>query len=324
MHEQRNRQRNEQHRQEIDMNDKNRSSALITLGAMAAMALGTAALLAGCGTSSVSKGVTDAGTADDIVFPEASSASARGGIFPNLDNLRQVGPGVTKDQLQDLLGAPHFAEGIGAVREWDYIFQFRAMPGTGSSTCQYKVLFDKAALARTFHWKPASCVALLHAPAMAAPPAMALAPQPERSSASSSRSVKKSSVNADGLFPFGKHASEDLLPEGRRQIAALAAQVQRDFHSVNRVRITGHADRLGTAAGNDALSVSRARTVQAVFARSGVSGDMIQVRGEGSRYPLVACPDSVSRAALVTCLQPNRRVEVEVEVATEVEIAERS
>lgn len=166
------------------MNKKNRATARGALTAMAvvAVAFSAVALLAGCGTSTVSKGVTDEGTATDIVFPEPSGASVKGGIFPNVDNLRQVGTGLTKHQLYDLLGAPHFAEGIGEVREWDYIFQFRAIPGTDTSvtTCQYKVLFDKAIQARTFHWKPASCVAFLHAPALAAPPALAQDLQPNR------------------------------------------------------------------------------------------------------------------------------------------------
>lgn len=303
-------QRNEKtHRTEMNMNKKNRAPALGTRTAMTAAAFSAVALLAGCGTSTVSRGVTGEGTATDIVFPEPSSASAKGGIFPNVDNLRQIAAGVTKDQLYDLLGAPHFAEGIGAVREWDYLFQFRTVPGTSVTICQYKVLFDKDILARTFHWKPAGCAAFLSGPAVAAPPAMALAPQPEPSS---SRSLKTSSIGADGLFRFGKHAPQDLLPEGRRRIAALAAQVQRDFKSVSSVRITGHADRLGTVARNDVLSVSRAHTVRALFVQSGISEGVIQVSGEGSRHPLVACPDSVSRAALVACLQPNRRVEVEV------------
>ena len=289
------------------MNKKNRASALGAWTVMAAAAFSAAVLLAGCGTSTVSRDVMGDGTAGEIVFPEPSSAWAKGGIFPNLDNLRQVGAGVTKDQLYDLLGAPHFAEGIGAVREWDYLFQFRAVPGTSVTTCQYKVLFDKDILARTFHWKPASCAAFLNAPVVAAQPALALRPEP-----SSSRSVKTSSIGTDGLFRFGKHAPLDLLPEGRQRIAALAAQLQRDFKSVSSVRITGHADRLGTVAQNDALSVSRAHTVRAMFVQSGVSGDVMQVRGEGSRHPLVACPDITARSALVACLQPNRRVEIEV------------
>lgn len=291
------------------MNDKNRSAAPARSGAIAAAAFGAAALLAACGTSTVSKGVTDAGTAEHIVFPEPASASVAGGIFVNLDNLRQVGPGVTKGQLQDLLGAPHFAEGMGAVREWDYVFQFRPLQGTGATTCQYKVLFDKEVLARTFHWKPASCVVFLNAPAVEAPPAVARVRPPE----AEARSTLKSSIGADGLFRSGKHAPEDLLPEGRRHIAVLAAHVQRELGFVSSVRISGHTDGLGTVAGNEALSVSRAQTVRDLFIRSGVPAGLMQVRGAGSRYPLVSCAGHQPRAALQACLQPNRRVEIEVE-----------
>ena len=293
------------------MSHKNRSAAPGRAVAMAAAAFGAAALLAACGTATVSQGVTDLGTAERIVFPEPSSASVAGGIFVNVDNLRQVGPGVTKGQLHDLLGAPHFAEGIGAVREWDYVFQFRSLPGAGVTTCQYKVLFDKDVLARTFHWKPASCVAFLNAPAAEAPPVLARVRPPEPEA----RSVAKSSISADGLFRSGKHAPEDLLPEGRRHIAALAERVQGELELVRSVRITGHTDRLGTIAMNEALSVSRARTVRDLFVRSGVPAAVMQVRGEGSRSPLVSCAGSQPRAALQACLQPNRRVEIEVETA---------
>jgi OOP family OmpA-OmpF porin len=199
----------------MNMNKKSRTPAPGLRAVMMAAALGAAALLAGCGISSVSKGVTDEGTAADVVFPELSRASAKDGIFPNVNNLRQVGAGVTKAQLYDLLGAPHFAEGIGEVREWDYIFRFRDVPSTGVTTCRYKVLFDKDMQARTFHWKPASCVVFLNAPLMAAPPAMALAPQPEPSS-SSSRSVKTSSIGADGVFRFGKQPNRRVAIEVTR------------------------------------------------------------------------------------------------------------
>lgn len=108
------------------------------------------------------------------------------------------------------------------------------------------------------------------------------------------------------------HEAQDQLPEGRRRIAALAAQVPRDFKPVSSVRFTGHADRLGTVARNDALSVSRAHAVRALFVQSGVSEGVMQVGGEGSRHSLVACPDNMASAALVACLQPNRRVEIEI------------
>ena len=54
---------------------------------------------------------------------------------PNIESLRAVGPGVTKDQLYYLLGRPHFREGYAGVREWDYLFHFRVDGKV--VTCQY-------------------------------------------------------------------------------------------------------------------------------------------------------------------------------------------
>ncbi|XOT98610.1 outer membrane protein assembly factor BamE, partial [Alcaligenes pakistanensis] len=73
------------------------------------------------------------------------------GSYPNIDNLRQVREGVTRDQLYDLLGRPHFAEGF-KVREWDYLFHFNTAQGI--KTCQFKVLFDQDMLGRSFYWQP--------------------------------------------------------------------------------------------------------------------------------------------------------------------------
>src|SRR5687767_10416318 len=80
-------------------------------------------LLQGCATS-VSR-LSDDGS-DEIIFPNIEkSAWIKEGTFPNVDNLRNVAQDMTKNQLYALLGHPHFAEGFGKVREWDYIFNFR-------------------------------------------------------------------------------------------------------------------------------------------------------------------------------------------------------
>ena len=92
------------------------------------------------------------------MFPDIDKdATLKEGLFVNLANLRQVAPGMTKEQVYALLGRPHFKEGIGPVREWDYIFNFRNAADPAHVTCQYKVLFDKNLKARNFYWLPASC-----------------------------------------------------------------------------------------------------------------------------------------------------------------------
>ncbi|MDB5884993.1 MAG: OmpA family protein [Polaromonas sp.] len=119
----------------------------------------------GCAKLWVSKGLTDDGQATELVFPDIQKdATLKEGIFVNQANLRQMAPGMTKEQIYALLGRPHFREGIGEVREWDYIFNFRNAADSTYATCQYKVLFDKNLKARNFYWLPASCAGKLNTP----------------------------------------------------------------------------------------------------------------------------------------------------------------
>ncbi|TPG20228.1 outer membrane protein assembly factor BamE [Variovorax ginsengisoli] len=89
------------------------------------------------------------------VFPSAQNATRPEGSFPNRDFLAQVEPGLRKSHLLQWFGPPHFGEGLLGVREWDYIFHFHS--GGGITTCRYKVVFDRAYVAQSFHWQPKVC-----------------------------------------------------------------------------------------------------------------------------------------------------------------------
>jgi len=254
------------------------------------------ALLSGC-SSYVSRGIDDQGRAAEVVFPDiAANATLAEGTFPNLDNLRAVGAGMSKDQLYDLLGRPHFQEGLFGVREWDYVFNFRNGNGGGVATCQYKVIFDKAYLAQSFHWKPEGCAAMLApggAPA-AAPPA---------------RDARQFRLSADALFAFDK---AELQAEGRREIARVAAALKEARYE--RIDVVGHTDRLGSQAYNQRLSEQRAQAVRDALVAQGVSADRIAASGCGETQPVVQCSQA-ARAALVGCLAPNRRVDIAVQAS---------
>ncbi|CAN7744752.1 MULTISPECIES: hypothetical protein [unclassified Variovorax] len=49
-----------------------------------------------------------------------------------------------------------------------------------------------------------------------------------------------------------------------------------------------------------------------LLAQQGIDSKAIRAAGMGERQPVVQCPGTVKTAALVSCLQPNRRVEIEV------------
>ena len=81
-----------------------------------------------------------------------------------------------------------------------------------------------------------------------------------------------------------------------------------------RVIVSGHADRLGRAAYNVPLSRDRAEAVRQVLIEEGLPAERIVVRAFGSAMPVTTiCPSHMANLqALAECLQPDRRVEIEV------------
>ena len=75
---------------------------------------------------------------ESVRFPEAGSAWLKGGTFVNVEQLRRVGRGMTKNQVRELISYPHFSEGLFGPKEWDYLFNFRTGRGDEFVTCQYK------------------------------------------------------------------------------------------------------------------------------------------------------------------------------------------
>ncbi|PXV60325.1 Beta-barrel assembly machine subunit BamE [Dyella jiangningensis] len=260
-----------------------------------AVAASAALVLAACGN--VSRNVAkDGGSAAELVWPAPDSVTPmhKGGTFPSLANLRQVRAGLGKPQISDLIGYPHFSEGLWGVREWNYVFNFRK-PGSDEVTvCQYKVLFDENSVARSFYWKPASCAAWLDEPKPAPPAAPA---------------QRRFTLSGDALFAFGK---ADITPDGRQALAALAARLNEHAEQVGSIRISGYTDRLGTTAGNRSLSERRAQAVADMLVADGVPRSKIRTEGRGESDPVKDCPNG-PHAQLVACLAPNRRVEVRVE-----------
>ena len=79
---------------------------------------------------------------------------------------------------------------------------------------------------------------------------------------------------------------------------------------VTNVQITGYTDRIGKPAYNQRLSQRRAEAVKAYLVRQGIDASRLQTAGKGEADPVVQCTDK-NRAALIKCLEPNRRVEIE-------------
>ena len=81
------------------------------------------------------------------------------------------------------------------------------------------------------------------------------------------------------------------------------------------VLVTGHTDRIGTDAYNQKLSERRADAVRDYLVSKGVDKAKIETIGLGEKQPVVQC-DQKNLKALIECLQPNRRVEVQAKGET--------
>ena len=264
-------------------------------------ALTVAAVFTLVACSSATKVSAD-GATDDPRWPkpEASTFNKHKGIFPDPSSLAQVKAGVTKDQLYYLLGRPHYNEGFFGVREWNYLFHFHT-PGQGTNgvtTCQFKVLFDKDKIAQNFYWNPVDPSTATCPPAAPAPKAAPVGTQ-------------RYTMNGDALFAFNRSGAGDLLSGARSELDNLASRISK-FDRLSSVVVVGHTDYIGSDDYNQALSQRRAETVANYLSNRGVPASVISAQGAGESQPVVQCSEKLGRKELIACLQPNRRVEIQV------------
>ena len=114
---------------------------------------------------------------------------------------------------------------------------------------------------------------------------------------------------ADTLFRFDKGDAKGLLPGGLGAIEAVASKVKSHGQRAGKIEIIGYTDRLGKPSYNVALSQRRAATVGSLLKAAGVTLQ-IQTVGLGEENPVTGdtCKTFNSHAALIDCLQPDRRV----------------
>ena len=254
-----------------------------------------------------------AAVAGEVNFPSLDSSYLKTGSFVGPDHVRRITPGLSKDQVRLELGNPQYSEGLFGVREWDYAFNFYTGKGNEYITCQFKVKFDlvdNIYRAVSTHWKGVACESYLSPVVMAqAIPVALVTPAPAPAPAPTTRRL---TLGADGLFKFAKSGFNDLLPEGRGRLEALATQLRRDGVVLNSIIITGHTDRIGSDASNVALSQARANTVRDYLIGKGIDGKLVRAYGAGETQPVTQCAGERVTPELVVCLQPNRRVDIEV------------
>jgi OOP family OmpA-OmpF porin len=175
---------------------------------------------------------------------------------------------------------------------------------------------------RTGYWTPAMAIAECDpdlvakveapapAPAPVAAPAPAPAPAPKPAPAPAPKpAAEKVTLAADALFDFDKAV---LRSEGKAKLDDVASKLGEIKLEV--IIAVGHADRFGSEAYNQKLSERRAAAVKDYLVAKGVEANRVYTEGKGSKQPVTdpaKCKGAKS-AKVVECLQPDRRVEVEI------------
>ena len=138
-----------------------------------------------------------------------------------------------------------------------------------------------------------------------AAPAPVPAPAPEIE-------TKRFTLTSDVLFNFGKAT---LKPEGQQALQKMYAEIQNMGLKDKTAVIIGYTDRIGSDAFNMKLSQERAQSVASYLESLGAPANMLTVEGRGKADPVTGnkCDGIKNRNALISCLAPDRRVEIEVQ-----------
>lgn len=113
-------------------------------------------------------------------------------------------------------------------------------------------------------------------------------------------------LEADTTFRFDEAS---LTPAARAELDEIA-QAAKEAQDP-RIRVIGYADFIGPEEYNLELSRRRAQSVESYLTEQGVPADAIQTAARGEGNPVVSC-EGLEGDALISCLRPNRRTEIEL------------
>ena len=123
----------------------------------------------------------------------------------------------------------------------------------------------------------------------------------------------KITLAADALFDFDKAV---LRPEGKATLDEVVAKAKELKLEV--ILAVGHTDRIGKEGYNQKLSEKRAAAVKEYLVAKGIEANRVYTEGKGEAQPVTGdkCKnmgaENGRNKKLVACLQPDRRVDIEV------------
>ncbi len=169
---------------------------------------------------------------------------------------------------------------------------------------------------KTGYWTPAMAIAECDPDLVKKEEKAAAAPAPVVPAGPEKPAFDKITLQAETLFDFDKSV---VRADGKQKLNDDVVGKMKQYPQVEVVLVTGHADRIGKDSYNQNLSERRAAAVKEYLVSQGIDAGRIETAAKGEAEPVTACSDVKGRESgknkkLVECLQPNRRVMVEVKV----------
>lgn len=161
---------------------------------------------------------------------------------------------------------------------------------------------------KTTRWTPAMAIAECDPELVKKPEAPK--PAPAAPAATPKPAAQKVTLAADALFDFDKAV---LRQEGKTKLDDVTGKLKDMKLEV--IIAVGHTDRIGSDKYNQKLSEKRAEAVKGYLVGKGVEPNRIYTEGKGEKQPVTGdkCGKSDKKSKkLIECLQPDRRVEIEV------------
>jgi outer membrane protein OmpA-like peptidoglycan-associated protein len=118
-------------------------------------------------------------------------------------------------------------------------------------------------------------------------------------------------VNEEGRFDFDQYALRDEVKGVLDDLADKLKAAEFD-----RLDVVGYTDRIGTRDYNKRLSELRAWSVAQYLIQKGVPENKVFYEGRGDKDPVTRNDEctGLGRPELITCLQKDRRVEIEASI----------
>ncbi|SRR5690606_30453892 len=207
--------------------------------------------------------------------------------------LHRIKPSMPVSELRALLGAPNSVGSHEGTRYWDYNIHFPLAGETSELVCQFKVVLGEDDAVVSAHWRRQRCEKLYQA--------LFGKPEPEKVN------LQVLSLAGDVVFAFD---SAELTAAGRAQIEAIVDKIKAEYKDPV-ITLVGHTDWIGSERYNLQLSRRRAEAVRLYMAELGLPSGSMVAEGRGESEPVVVCRMR-ELEALKRCLEPNRRVDIEV------------